>query len=154
MAGSVRLMPSLDDIRAARRRIAGVAIRPPLVPLNLEDAAAGIFLSLELLQPVGSFKARGAGNAMTTASEAHLQHGVWTASAGNMAQAVGWHACRRGLARTVIIPDHAPSIKVDAIARLGAKTVKVPFAEWLENFRTRRFEACAGSSFIRSVTPR
>src|SRR5579871_1556520 len=142
--GSSDLMPSLDDIRAAQRRIAGVAIRSPLVPLNAHDTPATIYLKLETLQPVGSFKARGAGNALAIADERLVQRGIWTASAGNLAQAVAWHARRRGVPCTVVVPEHVPAIKVDAIERLGGAVVKVPVARWLEVFRTRRFEGMTG----------
>jgi len=142
--GSSDLTPSIDDIRAAQRRIAGVAIRSPLVPFNVQDAPATIYLKLETLQPVGSFKARGAGNALALADERLVRQGIWTASAGNMAQAVAWHARRRGVPCTVIVPEHAPAIKIDAIARLGAAVVKVPVAQWLEVFRTRHFEGMTG----------
>ncbi|MGH2389401.1 MAG: pyridoxal-phosphate dependent enzyme, partial [Chloroflexota bacterium] len=87
----------LDDIRAARARIAGSAVRTPLVRLNVEDASAAIYLKLENLQPIGSFKIRGAGNAMASAAPETLAHGVYTASAGNMAQGVAWNARRLGI---------------------------------------------------------
>ncbi len=73
--------PTLEDIRAARERIAGSAIRTPLIQLNLEDAPAEIYLKLENLQPIGSFKIRGAGNAMRLIGKEKLSNGVYTASA-------------------------------------------------------------------------
>ena len=76
---------SLHDIRAAQQRLAGSILRTPLVRLNVEDAPAEIYLKLENLQPIGSFKLRGAGNAMAIASPEQLAAGVYTASAGNMA---------------------------------------------------------------------
>ena len=120
--------PSLEDIRAARKRIEGIVLRTPLVRLNFEDAP--IYLKLENLQPIGSFKLRGAGNAMLKAGREALAHGVYTASAGNMAQGVAWTARRLGISCTVIVPDHAPQTKLDAIERLGGRVVKIPFAEW------------------------
>src|SRR6516165_790045 len=78
----------LDAIRAARERIKGAALRTPLIRLNVDDAPAEIYLKLENLQPIGSFKIRGASNAMLLASPEQLARGVWTASAGNMAQGV------------------------------------------------------------------
>jgi threonine dehydratase len=94
------------------------------------DAPATIYLKLENLQPIGSFKIRGASNAMAAAPPDSLARGVYTASAGNMAQGVAWNARRMGISCTVIVPDHAPQTKLDAIARLGGEVVKVPFDRW------------------------
>ena len=87
----VDLIP-ISAIEEARRVIAGKAIRTPLVRLNLLDARAEIYLKLENLQPIGSFKIRGAANAIARLSPERLQRGVVTASAGNMAQGVAWCA--------------------------------------------------------------
>src|SRR6058998_3941793 len=124
----------LDEIRAARERIEGTAIRTPLVRLNVDDAPAEIYLKLENLQPIGSFKLRGAANAMRMVSHEQLEKGVWTASAGNMAQGVAWCARQLGVKCTVVVPDTAPAAKLAAIDRLGAAIVKVPFNDWLEVF--------------------
>jgi threonine dehydratase len=120
----------LEEIRAARERIAGAVLRTPLVRLTVDDAPAEIYLKLENLQPIGSFKLRGASNAMLLADDDQLTHGVWTASAGNMAQGVAWQARRMGLSCKVVVPDHAPETKLAAITRLGASFVKVPFEDW------------------------
>ena len=122
--------PSLDAIRAARSRIAGSAIRTPLVRLGVSDAPAEIWLKLECLQPIGSFKLRGAGNAMALLPPETLAQGVYTASAGNMAQGVAWNARRLGVPCTVIVPDHAPQTKIAAVERLGASIVRLPFDAW------------------------
>src|SRR5690348_9489919 len=103
---------SLEEIRAARDHIAGAAIRTPLLRLNVEDAPAEIYLKLENLQPIRSFKIRGAANAMSPLSPDELQRGVWTASAGNMAQGVAWYARKLGVACTVVVPDTAPAAKL------------------------------------------
>jgi threonine dehydratase len=100
------------------------------VRLNVEDAPAEIWLKLENLQPIGSFKLRGAGNAMSLAPRERLAKGVYTASAGNMAQGVAWNARRLGIACTVVVPDSAPQTKLAAIERLGARAVKLPYARW------------------------
>src|SRR5450432_540147 len=86
------LCPTLDDICEARRAIAGSAIRTPLVRLNAPEIPAEIYLKLENLQPIGSFKIRGAANAMARLSKEALARGVLTASAGNMAQGVAFCA--------------------------------------------------------------
>jgi len=135
---------SLDDVLAARERIAGIAVRTPLVSMPLEDSPAEIHLKLENLQPIGSFKLRGAASAMALASPEDLRRGVWTASAGNMAQGVAWYARRAGVACSVVIPDTAPEAKRKAVERLGARLIPVPFDAWFEVFETHRFEGLDG----------
>ncbi|HEY6148022.1 MAG TPA: threonine/serine dehydratase [Thermoanaerobaculia bacterium] len=122
----------LAEVRAARERIAGSALRTPLVRLesSSSDFPGEIWLKLECLQPIGSFKIRGAGNAMKLASPDDLRDGVVTASAGNMAQGIAWHARRMGIPCTVIVPEGAPATKLQAVERLGAKSVAVPRERW------------------------
>jgi len=122
--------PTLDEIQAACGRIAGAAARTPLVRLNAEGVKGEVWLKLEMLQPIGSFKLRGAANAMRIAGPAGTRDGVYTASAGNMAQGVAWSARELGVPATVVVPDHAPATKLAAIERLGGKVVKVPFERW------------------------
>ena len=142
---------SLEAVRAARERIAGSAIRTPLVRLNVDDAPAEIWLKLESLQPIGSFKLRGAGNAMRLADHEKLSRGVYTASAGNMAQGVAWNARRLGIPCTVIVPDNAPETKLAAIARLGAKAVKLPYARWWQVLEDHGYPGVEGL-FIHPVS--
>ena len=137
-----RVIP-LGDIRAARERIAGAAIRTPLVRLGA-DGPAEIYLKLENLQPIGSFKIRGASNKMAQVDRAELERGVWTASAGNMAQGVAWNARRLGEPCTVVVPEGAPATKVSAVERMGARVVEVPHDEWFDTFRTHRREGVNG----------
>src|SRR5262245_3616738 len=108
------MLPSLTDINEARRVIANSAIRTPLVRLNVADAPAEIYLKLENLQPIGAFKIRGAANAMGHTAPELLARGVLTASAGNMAQGVAWHARELGIPCTVVAPETAPDTKVRA----------------------------------------
>ncbi|MEP7010640.1 MAG: pyridoxal-phosphate dependent enzyme [Acidobacteriota bacterium] len=130
--------PTLEQIRAARERLAGIVRPTPLIRLPLDgvidDSHEGpppeIWLKLENLQPIGSFKLRGAGNAMLAAPREALSGGVYTASAGNMAQGVAWNGRRLGVATTVIVPETAPATKLAAIERLGGKILKVPFDRW------------------------
>jgi threonine dehydratase len=120
----------LSEIEAAGRRLQGVAVRTPLVRLNVENAPAEIYLKLENLQPIGSFKLRGAGNAMLLAGKERLKEGVYTASAGNMAQGVAWNARRLGVPSSAIVPENAPQTKLDAMERLGMRAVKVAYDRW------------------------
>jgi threonine dehydratase len=135
---------SLDDIRAARERIASSVIRTPLIRLNVHNAPAEIYLKLENLQPIGSFKLRGAGSAIGLASPEQLAKGVYTASAGNMAQGVAWNARRLGIPCTVVVPDHAPETKLAAITRLGGQIIKVPFADWWNVIVTHQYAGLEG----------
>jgi threonine dehydratase len=123
-------LPSIEEIRSARERISLAALDTPLVRLGLDDAPAEIFLKLENLQPIGSFKVRGAGNAMALVDPERLARGVYTASAGNMAQGVAWTARRMGVRAAAVVPDTAPEAKLAAVARLGAEIVMVTFDEW------------------------
>jgi threonine dehydratase len=120
---------SLEEVRAAAARLEGVAMRSPLLRLEGEPPAE-VLLKLESLQPTGSFKVRGAGNALAQADPALVERGVATASAGNMARAAAWLAHRRGVPCTVVAPDDAPAAKLDPVAALGARIVRVPFEEW------------------------
>jgi threonine dehydratase len=135
---------TLEEARAARERIQGGVVRTPLVPLAAEGAPAQIWLKLENLQPIGSFKLRGAMNAMALAPREQLDRGVWTASAGNMAQGVAWHARRLGIRCRVVAPDHAPETKLEAIRRLGAEVLTVPFARWFQILATRQHPGMDG----------
>ncbi|MFT5196744.1 MAG: threonine dehydratase [Cellvibrionaceae bacterium] len=141
----------LEDIRAAQNRIADSVVRTPLIRLNVDDAPAEIYLKLENLQPIGSFKLRGAGNAIGLATKKQLAKGVYTASAGNMAQGVAWNARRLGLPCTVIVPDHAPQTKLDAIERLGGEVIKVTFDEWWQIIMTHQYPGQDGF-FIHPVS--
>ena len=136
---------SLAAIQDARRVIANAAIRTPLVRLNVDSAPAKIYLKLENLQPIGSFKIRGAANAIARLSPQELKQGVVTASAGNMAQGVAWCARSLGIPCTVVAPDTAPDAKVQAIERLGGRVIKVPFAEWWRAFEERAFAGVDGT---------
>src|SRR5213592_4579009 len=118
--------PSLADVTAARDRIKGIAIQTPLVRVP-SDIAGDAWLKLENLQPIGAFKIRGAANAMALADRETLHAGVYTASAGNMAQGLAWCARELGVPCSVVVPEHAPAAKTDAIERLGGTVIRVPF---------------------------
>jgi threonine dehydratase len=110
----------LEAILAARQRVYQAAIRTPLVRLYYDDAPAEIYLKLESCQPIGSFKIRGAYNAISLLSPADRARGVWTISAGNAAQGVALAARIVGAPCEVLVMDTAPAAKLDAIRRLGA----------------------------------
>ena len=131
------------EIERARSVLDGVAIRTPLVRLDV-DSDAEIWLKLEVLQPVRSFKIRGAGNAILQASDEELAGGVLTASAGNMAQGVAYAARLRGVPATIVVPEHAPQTKIDAIERYGGRPIKVPYEEWWQVLVTGRYEQADG----------
>jgi threonine dehydratase len=139
------MVPTLAEIRHARTRVVGVSLRTPLVRLNVPDAPAEIWLKLENLQPIGSFKIRGAANAMANIGQERLSRGVLTASAGNMAQGVAWCARERGIACTVIAPDTAPEAKLRAIERLGGCVIQAPFERWWQTFQDRAYPGVDGT---------
>jgi threonine dehydratase len=140
----VDLIP-ISAIEEARRVIVGKAIRTPLVRLNVRDTTAEIYLKLENLQPIGSFKIRGAANAIARLSAEQLERGVLTASAGNMAQGVAWCARELGVPCTVIAPSSAPDAKVHAIERLDGRVIKVTFDEWWRAFEQRSYPGVEGT---------
>ncbi len=141
----------MTDIEAARERIRDVAIRTPLIRLQAPESPAEIWLKLECLQPICSFKIRGAANAIRSAGRDALADGVWTTSAGNMAQGVAWMAREAGVPATIVAPDHAPQTKLDAIARLGGTVVKVPFDRWWQSMEEGSY-AGLGGLFVHPVT--
>lgn len=131
---------SLESAQDARQGIAGFAIRTPLVQLNTDGISQNqIYLKLENLQPIGSFKIRGAANAIAKMAPERLAKGLLTASAGNMAQGVAFCARRLKIPATVITPDSAPEAKLQAIERLGGRIIKVPFDQWWRTFEERSF---------------
>ena len=120
----------LTEIEAARKRIEGAAIRTPLVRLHAAEAPAEIYVKLENLQPVNSFKIRGATNAVALASPDEYAKGLVTASAGNMAQGIAWAARAIGVPATIVVPEQAPQAKLSAIERLGGHVRKLPYDDW------------------------
>jgi len=134
----------LPAIEAARGRIAGAAIRTPLVRLHVENAPAEIYLKLENLQPINSFKIRGATNAIMLAPAAERAKGLVTASAGNMAQGVAWAARELGVPATIAVPEHAPEAKLAAIERLGGRVLKLPYDDWWNTIITSYIDGVDG----------
>jgi threonine dehydratase len=134
----------LAAIEAAAGRIKGTALRTPLVRLHVEDAPAEIYLKLENLQPINSFKIRGATNAVMLAPASERAKGLVTASAGNMAQGIAWAARTLGVPATIIVPDHAPEAKLAAIERLGGRVLKLPYDDWWDVIVTSRASGTEG----------
>jgi threonine dehydratase len=121
---------SIETVRAAVPRVYAVATRTPLVRLDpIGRGQPEIFLKLEVFQPIGSFKIRGAANAVGKLTRDQLREGVWTVSAGNAAQGVALAAREAGAPASVLVMDGAPATKLAAIERLGATIVKAPFDE-------------------------
>ncbi len=138
----------LTLIEEARERIKGAVLRTPLVHLNVDEAPAEIFLKLENLQPTGSFKVRGASNAIALAGPEAKKRGVYTCSAGNMAQALAWQARQNKIPCTVIVPDNAPETKLEAIRRFGAKIIQASFDDVWKVVVTHHYPPLDGSVFI------
>ena len=112
---------SIEEIKAAQKRISPDIVRTPLVKLNVDDAPAEIYLKLENLQPIGSFKIRGTSNAMKIATPEDLKDGVWAISSGNHAQGIAWNARKLGIKCTLHVFEWAAQTKIDSLERLGAK---------------------------------
>jgi threonine dehydratase len=129
----------LEEIRRARERLGDDVLRTPLVRFD-----EGIWLKLESLQPIGSFKLRGALSAIRAASRSELEGGVVTASAGNMAQGVAWAARELGIRARIVAPETAPRAKLDAVERLGGEVISVPHEVWWQTMVDRRYEGIDG----------
>jgi threonine dehydratase len=121
--------PTLEEIVAARERIAGVIYRTPLIPLLHGSDRPKVWLKLENLQPINAFKLRGAANAVFSLGEEERRRGVWTISAGNAGQGVAFAAREAGIRCTVVAIDSAAGTKIERMRRLGAEIVKAPFEE-------------------------
>jgi threonine dehydratase len=124
-------------VRDAATAVYDAAVRTPLIRVDLPDASAEslalrgaeLYLKLEVLQPIGSFKLRGAYNVVRQLTRAQLEHGVWTVSAGNAAQGVAYAARKVGARCSVMVMDTAPETKIRAIERLGASIVRATYDE-------------------------
>jgi threonine dehydratase len=138
--------PSLERVHAARARTAGIVRRTPALPLR--RGGRTLWLKLEVLQPVASFKLRGASAAVTAAPAGATSAGLLTASAGNMAQGAAWMARHIGVPCTVVVPDSAPAAKLERIAELGASVIPVGFDRWWQTFSDRAFPGLEDRFFV------
>jgi threonine dehydratase len=134
----------LDEIRAAAARIRGIVLRSPLLRLDERDGPQ-VHVKLENLQPIGSFKLRGAANSVAVQDPDRLADGIGTASAGNMGRAVAWLAHRRRIPCTVVVPDDAPAAKLEPMRQLGATIVAEPFDRWWQALAEARHPAIRGT---------
>jgi threonine dehydratase len=144
MTGAAEPLVTIEDVRAAAGRIAGHVVRTPLVPYPAADPGRPLWFKPESLQPTGAFKLRGAFNAILQRIDDARSRGVVAHSSGNHARAVAWVARELGLRATIVIPDAAPAVKVDAVRRLGAEVVIVAPADR----DTRAFELAAEHGYV------
>jgi threonine dehydratase len=124
-------MVTIDDVRSAARRVAGMVVRTPLLACPWGDPGRPLWVKAESLQPVGVFKLRGAGNAVAMLDDAQRSRGVVTHSSGNHARALAWAGRAAGIEVTVVMPTGTPAVKVEATRDLGARVVIVPPEERL-----------------------
>lgn len=122
--------PTIEEARAAESRLAGLALRTPLIRLNHPDKSIEIYLKLENLQPVGAFKIRSVGNILLSADAEELRSGACTASSGNSGYALAWLARRMDIPATIYVPDTAPEGKCASIRRMGAQVKVLSYAAW------------------------
>lgn len=139
---------SLGQIESARNRIRELVVHTPIVRLNIEDPDREVFLKLENLQPTGSFKVRGASNVVALVGPEARSRGVYTCSAGNMAQALAWRARQDNIPCTAIVPDNAPKTKLEAIQRYGAKIIQVSYDEVWKVAMSRSYPPLADALFV------
>ena len=144
MVDAALQLPTAAEVAAARVNIAGHAIRTPLLKLNAAVAGVNIFVKLENLQPLGSFKIRPAVNALKSMHPERLRHGVLTASAGNFGQGLALAAREMAVPATVVVPDSAAANKTAALHELGATVIRVPFNDWWTVLTTRSFPGVGG----------
>jgi threonine dehydratase len=138
MPSSLRL-PTSGDVAAARDNIRGFAVRTPLLKLSIDVPGVNIYLKLENLQPLGSFKIRPAVNVLKSMDFERLRRGVVTASAGNFGQGLAFAARQIGIAATVVVPEGSAATKARSLAELGAKVIRLPFEEWWTVLTTRSY---------------
>jgi len=135
----------LQDIEAARERIADTVLRTPLVRLDLGSDAPEVWLKLENLQPTNAYKIRGATNAVARLSDEERAKGVWTISAGNAGQGVAYAARQFGISSSVVAIETAPQTKLDRMRTLGAKIVPVSYEQAWVAAEAHAFEGLDGT---------
>src|SRR6202040_3994226 len=136
---------TLDEIRAAQKRIASTILRTPLVRLELGKGFPDIRLKLENLQPINAYKLRGAANAVAMLPESERKRGVWTISAGNAGQGVAYAARQAGVPCTVVVIETAPESKIGRMRALGAKLIPVTYDVAWKTLDERSFPGAEGT---------
>lgn len=139
----IRPIP-LEDIVAARDRIAGTIVRTPLVRIELGPGRPDVRLKLENLQPINAYKLRGAANAVARLSAEERSRGVWTISAGNAGQGVAYAARREGIPCTVVAIATAPAAKLERMRALGARLVLADYADAWNALEARSYPGIDG----------
>ncbi|MGB9105181.1 MAG: threonine/serine dehydratase [Terriglobales bacterium] len=122
---TVLTMVAIDDITLAASRLCGIAVRTPLIPYPHQQPGRELYLKPESLQPIGSFKLRGAYNKIASLADAERRNGVISYSSGNHAQGVAYAARALGVKAVIVMPANAPQIKIDSTRALGAEVVFV-----------------------------
>jgi threonine dehydratase len=125
MSTATESLVTIEDISAAAARIAGIAVKTPLVRAPFGGVGGEVWLKAESLQPIGSFKLRGAANKILQLKPEEIRRGVITYSSGNHAQGVAYAARAVGAKAVIVMPSNAPAIKRAATLALGAEIVDV-----------------------------
>ncbi len=141
-------MVSLDDIRAARTLLDGIAVRTPLFEWTGAADQRKLFLKLENLQPIGAFKLRGAYNKVASLSNEERRRGVISYSSGNHAQGVAYAARALGVKAIIVMPGNAPKNKLEATAALGAEIVMVGPSSEERRLRAEQLAAEHGYAIV------
>ncbi len=135
---------AMPQIEAARARLEGLSLVSPLVACDASPSGKKVFLKLENLQPIGSFKIRPIGSAVLARAPADLSPGIYTTSTGNSALGLAWMARRLGIAATAVVPVNAPEAKLEKLRRLGARIDVRPIAEWWRAIQTGALDGQEG----------
>ncbi len=125
MTVATQSLVSIETIREAASRVAGIAVRTPLVRATFDGVSGEVWLKAESLQPIGAFKIRGAANKILQLTPEEIRRGVITYSSGNHAQGVAYAARAVGAKAVIVMPSNAPAIKRAATIALGAEVVDV-----------------------------
>ncbi len=135
---------TLAEIKEARERIASTIVRTPLIRLQLGPEFPDIRLKLENLQPINSYKLRGAANAVAMLPDSERRRGVWTISAGNAGQGVAYAARQAGVPCVVVVVDAAPVAKMERMRALGARLIPAPYEVVWKALEARSFPGVEG----------
>ena len=135
---------SLAEIQAAHRRLREIALRTPVIRCDAAQAGRDLWLKLENLQQIGSFKVRPIGNAVLSRDCSVLARGIYTSSSGNSALGLAWMARKLGIGATAVVPENAPEAKLVGLRKLGAQIIMLPYAQWWQVIETGHHEGLDG----------